>query len=201
MLTSVNHPIASEAGRRNVSGANGVTGRDCPLTVYAYAHLFPAATATATATCGSGARKKMPNIAEATRGKFPGMRPSEANLMRRWLARHEQEYDSFAYNVRIGAGRDPGPQYPDWVRKSAVMCSMLRMDAIAWKGNQATIIELKNVAYPSAAQQLALYGAVWWSDNATYPKPKLLLVCRGIDLATWATAAPAGITVEVLGFA
>ena len=143
----------------------------------------------------------MDKVTQATRLKFPGMRPSEANLMRRWLALHEPEYDRFDYNVRIGAARDPGPQYPDWVRKAARDCSQLRMDAIAFKGTQATIIELKNRAYPDSAQQLALYGAVWWSDNVGAPRPLLLLVCRGIDEATPATAQAANIRLEVLGFA
>jgi len=142
----------------------------------------------------------MVSMLEQTRGKFPGMRATEANLMRRWLARHESEYDRFEYNVRIGAARDPGEQYPDWVRKAAKMSSQLRMDALAWKGTQLTIIELKNVSYPSGAQKLAVYGAVWWSENPQASKPKLLLVSRGIDLATWATALAAGIAVEVLGY-
>jgi hypothetical protein len=140
-------------------------------------------------------------IPQQARTKFPGMRPSEVNLMRRWLAAHETEYDSFDYNIRIGAARDPGPQYPEWVRKAARMSSQLRMDALAWKGTQITLIELKNVAYPSGAQKLAVYGAVWWSENPQAPKPILLLVSRGIDEATWATASAAGIRVEVLGFA
>jgi hypothetical protein len=143
----------------------------------------------------------MEDITQATRLKFPGMRPSEANLMRRWLALHEHEYDRFDYNVRIGAARDPGTQYPDWVRKAARDCSQLRMDCIAFTAQQATIIELKNVAYPNSAQQLALYGAVWYSDSVGLAKPLLLLVCRGIDDSTFATAAPANIHIEVLGFA
>ena len=120
--------------------------------------------------------------------------------MRRWLAAHEHEYLSFAYNVRIGAGRDPGPDYADWVRKTAVLSSQLRMDAIATRGNHTTIIELKNVAFPSAVQELAVYGAVWASDFPQAGKPLLLLVCRGIDPGTWPTAEAAGVSVEVLGF-
>jgi len=137
---------------------------------------------------------------QAERLKFPGMRIGEAGVMRRWLSVHETEYDSFDYNVRIGAGRDPGSSYPDWVRKTALMSSQLRIDALAWQGKQATVIELKNVAYPSGAQKLTVYGAVWASDNPTLPKPKLLLVCRAMDSATWANTVPAGINVDVLGF-
>jgi hypothetical protein len=128
------------------------------------------------------------------------MRVTEADLMRRWLAVHESEYDSFDYNVYVGAGRDPGPAYEEWVRRSAIFSSRLRMDAIAFRGAQATIIELKNVAYPSGAQKLTVYGAVWASDNPMALKPLLLLVCRGMDPATWANTAAAGISVNVLGF-
>jgi hypothetical protein len=140
-------------------------------------------------------------MTEASRLTFPGMRDTEANLMRRWLALHEHEYERFDYNVRIGAGRDPGQAYPEWVRKTAIMSSQLRMDAIAWNGTQATILELKNVAYPNGAQKLTVYGAVWWTDNAYLPRPLLMLVCRGIDDATWANTSAANIRVDVLGFA
>lgn len=136
---------------------------------------------------------------ESSRLTFPGMRVREAAEMRSWLLLHESEYDHFDYNVRIGAARDPGPAYPDWVRTSAKMCSQLRMDAIAWHGQQATLLELKQFAYPDAAQQLATYGAVWASENAGLPTPRLLLVCRRTDEGTMATATAAGVAVEVLG--
>lgn len=138
-------------------------------------------------------------LPESTRTVFPGMRAGEARIMRQWLTLHESEYDRFEYNVRIGAARDPGPDYPDWVRKSAVLCSQRRMDAAAWKGNQVTLLELKNTAFPSAAQQLATYGAVWWYDNHQLPRPRLLLVCRTAFPDTWVTASAANVDVEVLG--
>lgn len=128
------------------------------------------------------------------------MRTREADIMRRWLAAHEEEYDCVSYNVRIGAGRDPGPGYADWVRKTAVLSSQLRMDAIAWRGDQATIIELKNIAFPDAVQELTVYGAVWQTDYPERVKPILLLVSRGVDAGTAPTAAAAGVTLEVLGF-
>ena len=146
-------------------------------------------------------QSRMVEFTQAMRLKFPGMRSTEAQLMRRWLALHESEYDRFDYNVRIGAARDPGPQFPDWVRKAAKDCSQLRMDAIAFKGNQATIIELKKWAYPDGAQQLALYGAVWWSENAALPRPQLLLVAVIVDQATWATASAANIRIVEMGYA
>ena len=138
--------------------------------------------------------------AQSLRTKYPGMRAREADVMRRWLKLHEQEYDRFDYNVRIGASRDPGPQYPDYVRTTARVSSQLRMDAVAWKGEQVTLLELKNSAWPSAVQQLALYGAVWAAEHPSLPKPKLLVVCRSQDAGTPPTAAAAGVAVEAIGY-
>lgn len=119
--------------------------------------------------------------------------------MRRWLELHESEFDRFQYNVRIGAPRDPGPAYAEYVRLTARLSSQLRLDAVAWNGNQATLVELKNAAFPSAVQQLATYGAVWRLDYPALPPPRLLLVCRSTDPGTPPTAQGANVTLEVLG--
>ena len=118
--------------------------------------------------------------------------------MRRWLLLFEGAYDNFQYNVRIGPSRDPGPAYADYVRRTAKMSSQLRLDAVAWDGNRPTLIELKNYAWPSAVQQLAVYGAVWALENPQLPKPMLLLVCRGCDPGTMPSAVAAGVTVQVV---
>ncbi|MBZ5569466.1 MAG: hypothetical protein LAN64_16660 [Acidobacteriia bacterium] len=118
--------------------------------------------------------------------------------MRRWLREFEGAYDQFEYNVRIGPSRDLGPGYPDYVRKTAMMSSQLRLDAIAWNGTQATLVELKQKAWALGVQQLALYGAVWAAENPQLPKPKLLLVCARTEVGVMETAAAAGVTVHVV---
>jgi hypothetical protein len=126
------------------------------------------------------------------------MRPREAAVMRNFLKQFEDAYDHFDYNVRIGPSRDVGPDYPDYVRKMAMQSSQLRLDAIAWDGDHATLIELKHYAWPGGVQQLALYGMVWAAENPQLPKPKLLLVCTGYDASVVPTAAAAGVTVQLI---
>ena len=119
---------------------------------------------------------------QAERSKFPGMRPREAAVMRRWLGEFESAYDNFEYNVRIGPSRDVGPSFPRYVRKTAMMSSQLRLDAIAWNGQQATLVELKQKAWALGVQQLALYGAVWAAENPQLPKsPANFLSVPGVS--------------------
>ena len=132
------------------------------------------------------------------RTKFPGMRPHEAALMRAWLRLHESEYDAISYNVRVGAPRDPGEAFPEWVRKSARDSSQLRMDAEAVKAGSATIIELKNYATADAVKQITMYAVAWVRDHAGAPQPRLLVVCAGAAQEALQAAHAAGVEIEVV---
>jgi hypothetical protein len=99
-------------------------------------------------------------------------------VLKAWLALHEAEYDSFDYNVRLGQGTDPGSQFPQDIRDMAIMNTQKRVDAVAYKSDQPTLIEVKDRAGFSAIGQIVGYDALWRQQNPTTPAPKLLLVCN-----------------------
>lgn len=133
---------------------------------------------------------------QSERTKFPGMLPREILIFKNWLAMHETEYDRFDYNVRIGAGVDPGPTWPDYVRQQAIANTQLRIDAVAWKGAAPTIIEVKDRAGASAIGQIVTYEAVWLKDNPAAPAPNLLLVTNRLQHNTLPVLLKAGIAFE-----
>jgi hypothetical protein len=123
----------------------------------------------------------MPNLAqrlESERLKYPGLLPEEILVLRAWLALHQGEYDRFDYNMRIGQGIDPGAAYSAEVRKQAVMNTQLRIDAVAWKGTQPSIIEVKRRTTPSNVGQILTYDSVWRQEFPGGPAPILRLVCN-----------------------
>jgi hypothetical protein len=126
------------------------------------------------------------------------MRPVEATVMRLWLQQHEDEYDRFDYNVRVGPGRDPGPSYSDSVRKTAIMSSQLRLDAVGWKGDRPTLIEVKNYALVTAVAQLTLYAAVWQLERPSGPNPGLVIVCTNAEPGVGNAAVAAGVALQVV---
>ncbi len=126
------------------------------------------------------------------------MRPREGQVFRLWLKDHEQEYDRFDYNVRVGPGRDPGPAYSDAVRSAAVLSSQLRLDAVAWKNGSPTLIEIKDFALITAIAQLTMYAAVWRIANPAQTSVALLIVCSNSQPGFMAAAAAAGVAVNVL---
>lgn len=129
---------------------------------------------------------------------FPGMLPREILIFKNWLTLHETEYDRFDYNTRIGSGVDPGPTWPDYVRQCAVMNSQLRLDAVAWKGSNPTLIEVKDRAGASALGQLLTYEAVWLRDFPTGPPPLLILVTNRIQVNMGPLITKAGVRLDVV---
>jgi hypothetical protein len=117
---------------------------------------------------------------QADRLRYPGLLPREIIVLRAWLKLHESEYDSFDFNVRLGAGFDPGPTFPENIRKMAILNTQKRVDALGMKGSEATLIEVKDRATASAIGQLVMYDALWRHAKPTDPAPKLLLVANRV---------------------
>lgn len=115
---------------------------------------------------------------QADRLRFPGLLPREVLVLKAWLQLHEAEYDRFDYNVRLGEGHDPGPQFPQDIRDQAILNTQKRVDTVAYKSDQPTLIEVKDRAGFSAIGQIVGYDALWRKQFPTTPAPKLLIVCN-----------------------
>lgn len=118
---------------------------------------------------------------QSERLKYPGMLPREILIFKNWLKTNESAYDSFQYDVRLGQGRDPGPNYPDYIRSMAIDRSKFRADAVAMQGQQPTLIEVKDRAGASAAGQLVAYEALWEVEHPGGLPPKLLLITNQVQ--------------------
>jgi hypothetical protein len=137
---------------------------------------------------------------EAERFKFPGLLPDEIIVMRAWLVLHQSEWQRFEYNVRLGPGTDPGPQFPPNIRQDGIRLSQLRIDAVAFRniapeltvgpdrspaeiyavspGAIAEIIEVKRRALPGNIGQLTTYFHSWMHEFPNASPPTLRLVCN-----------------------
>lgn len=117
-------------------------------------------------------------LLQSDRLRFPGLLPREVLVLRAWLKQHQSEYERFDYNVRLGDGFDPGPTFPDDVRRMARINTQKRVDAIGYKGSQATVIEVKDRAGFSAIGQIVGYYALYVKQNPASPAPLMLMVCN-----------------------
>lgn len=135
---------------------------------------------------------------QAERFKYPGLLPREIIVLRAWLKLHESEYDRFDYNLRIGTGFDPGPSVPDSIRQMAILNSQKRIDAVGYKGNTVTLIEVKDRAGFSAVGQLVGYLHLWQAAHPGEATPQLLLVANRTQDDIPLVANRAGIAIELV---
>jgi|SRR5882724_5895548 len=135
---------------------------------------------------------------EAERHKYPGMAPREVIIFRAWLALHQSEYTKFEYNVRIGNGIDPGHSYPAIYRQQYIENTQKRIDALGWKGDAPTIIEVKDRATASSMSQILTYKALWPLTFPNTPPPRLLLVTNRVAADMPMVLAASGIDLEIV---
>jgi len=135
-------------------------------------------------------------LLQADRRRFPGLLPRETLVLRAWLKLHEAEYERLQYNVRVGEGQDPGPQYPSDIRAMAVLNTQKRIDAVAYQPGAATIIEVKDRAGPSVIGQLLVYASLFPLAHPEFPRPGLLIVCNRAVPDILPAVRAAGIEIE-----
>jgi hypothetical protein len=102
-----------------------------------------------------------------------GGNQTETAVAKAYLAKHAGDFDRVEFNVGLGPGLDLGPSFPPYVQKAATASTKPRADMILYRGNTATIVEVKGRINPAALGQLLTYWHFLTSDN-----PQLLQVYK-----------------------
>jgi hypothetical protein len=112
---------------------------------------------------------------------YPHLLPDDIPVWERWLTLHASEYDSFNYDVHVGDGRDPGPDFPDNIRQMAVRLSQRRIDVVAHHPAGVAIFEVTREAGAKAIGQILLYPVLYKLD---YPHTAILfsaIICERLQ--------------------
>lgn len=83
--------------------------------------------------------------------------------------------------MKVGEGRDPGPDFPDHIRDMALNISKRRIDAIGFTGDTPTIIEISVNAGLTQLGQLMAYPCLYRIQTGTNLPIQRLLVARSIQ--------------------
>jgi hypothetical protein len=122
-----------------------------------------------------------------------------------WIARRAgdvgarpQTGDRFDYNVRIGVNLDPGPDFPDNIRRAAIASRSLRVDAMGWNAGAPVLYEVKRRAGPQNVGQLLVYRDVWKASGIPTAPPQLVLVCSDFTSHILPTAQASQIRIDLV---
>ena len=113
--------------------------------------------------------------------RFAHLLPEDVEVWRAYLDRVKLDPTLYEYDVRVGSGRDPGPEFETNIRRGAIQLAQRRIDAVLISVDTITVIEITVSAGLRAIGQLHLYPILY---KLTFrpPQPiRPLLVCRALQ--------------------
>lgn len=128
-------------------------------------------------------------------GVIPEQPRPESRVILDWLTAHGAEYDRWSFSVRLGTPIEPNPDHLPGVQKSTVFSSLKRIDVVAWRGTQATIIESKVRVSPDALGKVLMYRQLFLEEQPDASEPRLVIIGRYGDEDTLRSIGAHGIDV------
>jgi hypothetical protein len=125
------------------------------------------------------------------------MLDQDAPVLTAFLKQHGARYTSVAFDVRIGTGRDPGPEYEENIRTMGLDLSRRRIDALGQRPNTVDIIEVTNAAGTTTLGQLIAYKQLYIKDHAPQLAPNVILAARTLQTDMYPAFIAAGIEIHL----
>lgn len=114
------------------------------------------------------------------RYKYPHMSPADVAIWERYLALEPPTLGPVAYDVRVGLGQDPGPDYEPEIRQMAIKLTQFRIDVLNNSPTEYQIIEVKKDPGSGAIGQLLSYRNLFTNDFPEMVPVSLFLLCNRI---------------------
>jgi hypothetical protein len=126
------------------------------------------------------------------------MLAEDKSIWDRFLLKFPGRFESVEYDLRVGQGATPAEELEENYARMVTQLSQLRIDVLAWAGDQPTIIEIKPRAVVAAVGQLQAYRILFIRDFQKVVRPNLLMVCETISRDVTEVFLSVGIPVEVV---
>ena len=137
-------------------------------------------------------------MALAERSQFPHLSPAENTLFRRWLILHENEFERFDFDVRVGEGaREPVPTL-DKIAQGFVTLTQKRIDVVAHRPGEIWIIEVRPRADQTALGNLMGYRTLYQRQFSPAETVKLMVITDRIGDDDRMIFMTAGVPVVVV---
>jgi hypothetical protein len=147
----------------------------------------------------------VPAWGEKLKPYYPGLLPQETRIWRRWLEDHEQDFDSFQYNVPVGPGvvipRELSLRDDDIARKyreNFKLATQQKIDAIGRRARELWVFEVKDRAGNIALGQILSYGVLLPESLNGQSYTELAIVCRALHPGMEAVFDEHGVLVWIV---
>lgn len=126
---------------------------------------------------------------------YPHMKPEDVALWERFIAAQPDAFDTVDYDVKVGVGRMPMFRQADNIEKGWKDLTQKKIDVVAYKGNDVTIIEVKPNARANALGQIWMYDELYKADFKPEGKVLNMIITNDLDPDTLRVAATGDVTI------
>ncbi len=113
--------------------------------------------------------------------RFAHLLPQDAEVWESFLSDFGALYESFEYDVRVGLGRDAGPEFDRNIRKMSLDLSLRRIDCVGYTPATITVFEVTVSAGFKALGQIYGYPILYSLTFMPTRPIQAVLVCREIQ--------------------
>jgi hypothetical protein len=113
--------------------------------------------------------------------RYPHLLDQDAPILTAYLLEHGHRYHTVFFDVQVGQGRDPGPDYQDNIRNMAIRLSRRRIDALGLGKDTVDIIEITEAAGTTAIGQLITYQELYIKGRPNTQTPRLIIAARSLQ--------------------
>jgi hypothetical protein len=107
---------------------------------------------------------------------YPHLMIGDIAIWEEFLVEGDHSFDSFDYDVHVGEGVVPSPEWSNEVKAMALALSEKRIDVVGWVGDVSSIIEVKPSASLSAIGQVLCYRELYSTHFPARLRPLLMIV-------------------------
>ena len=111
--------------------------------------------------------------------KYPHMSPEDVRIWERYLEHHAQEWEWFAYGVKVGKGAPVPPGTPEWLARMWKSLTKKRIDVVGSRNGRIWVIEVKPRCGLSAFGQAMAYRELYAQEYGV--RPLAMVVCEYSD--------------------
>jgi len=116
-----------------------------------------------------------------TLAKYPHMKPEDVAVWERFITKNPGYFDSVDYDFPVGEGAPTSPDHPPEIQYDHKILTQKKIDAVGYRGNTVTIIEVKPIADMKALGQALTYSHLYAIDHAEATDIQRMVVAGSIE--------------------
>lgn len=129
--------------------------------------------------------------------KYPHMKPEDVAVWERFIDAHPGYFDTVDYDVAVGTGVSPAGKHDPAIEAGYQTLTQKKVDAIGYKSDRITIVEVKPIADMRALGQAITYSHLYAEDHPEAGDLTRLVVAGAIERDLAPIYATQGVEIEV----